>query len=718
MRLDRRVLGSLFRTELKMVLRDQRTVVASIVLPLLVMPVMLLGSSWMAKKRQAAVEGTTYRFAVAGSQAEAVRELVDGTLVRLAEEERVAAATPVAPGAEKAAPLRLALTPVADPAAALKAGEVHFWLEGSTAEEALAAQPKPSPAPREDRAREEGALERRERRAEVETPAPGLPVVTVVFRGDRDASGTAARRVAEALRATRRARQAELLGKAGFPVAARDVVAVAETNLASEGQVAGLALGRTMTLLLLLFMLSGGAVVATDSLAGEKERGTLETLLTTAASRLEIVLAKHLVILAVALVVTVIQVLNFLVYVGFKLIPAPVDFAAAVSPGVALLLLVLYLPIAALVSSVLLMTSGRARTFKEAQLYFLPVFLLGMLPAASPFLPGLPLRSAIVLVPVANLALAVKEVLIGSFDWPMIALSWLVTAAAAAWATRASVHFLSAEKLIAAVEADAVDFRGGAPLFERHVLRWYALVWAALLVVSGYAGESDIRVQLLLNLVLLFFGASLLMIRRYQLDPREALALRPPRPAVWLGVLCGAPSALVVGFGVFELASLFVPVPEKVLESFSTALLDEKLSVPQLLLFLCAMPGFFEEIAFRGVLLHGLRRRFHPAVLALVVGGIFGLFHGALFRVAPTAYLGVVLAAVTLLSGSIYPAMLWHALNNALAVVVLPRLGQDPGVALSPTVLACAAAVLAVSFWIVWRNRTPYPGLRPWRHRR
>ena len=55
----------------------------------------------------------------------------------------------------------------------------------------------------------------------------------------------------------------------------------------------GLALGRMLTALLLLFIFSSGAVVAVDSLAGEKERGTLETLLTTAVGRLEILTAKQ-----------------------------------------------------------------------------------------------------------------------------------------------------------------------------------------------------------------------------------------------------------------------------------------------------------------------------------------------------------------------------------------------------------------------------------------
>ncbi len=162
---------------------------------------------------------------------------------------------------------------------------------------------------------------------------------------------------------------------------------------------AGLALGRLVTLLLLFFLLSGGAVVAQDALAGEKERGTLETLLTTAISRREIVTAKVLLVLGVALTITVIQVLNLLVYVGFGVIPTSQNLAAAVTPGVAAALLVFLLPLAALVAGILVLVSGYARSYREAQLYFLPLMLGAAVPALAAFLPEIALRSAIVFVP-------------------------------------------------------------------------------------------------------------------------------------------------------------------------------------------------------------------------------------------------------------------------------------------------------------------------------
>lgn len=686
MRIDRGVVATLLATELRMLLRDRRTVALSIVLPLVIMPLMLFAGSWVNRARERKLAEAPARIVIAGARADAVRDLV----------ERLRAL----PAADK--PPAVEIVTVADATAALAAADLDAILEGlDPAEARRTADPTPTPGPGARRDRDDpdaGVLD-------------GVPVVRIVYRADRDRSEHAAQRLGAAFARLRGAARAELLARAAFPVAPETVAAVTEANLASAGHKAGLGLGRTLTLLLLLFLFSGGSVVAVDALAGEKERGTLETLLTTAAGRLEIVTAKLLAVVAVALTITAIQAANFLVYVGFGLIPTSADLAAAVPPAVAILLFVLYLPVALLVSGVLLLVSGHARTYKEAQLNFFPVMLLGIIPALAPFLPGVPLRSAIVAVPLANLAVAVKEVLTGTFDWPMLALAWAVTAVAGLWVARLVVRTLTTERLITASDLDAADLAGGPALFPKRVVRWFALGWVALFLVSSYAGEGlDLRVQLAINLVVVFLGGSLVLIRWYRLDIREALALRRPRPAVWVAVAVAVPSALLTGIGVFRLANLVVPVPRKMLEAFGEQLLPADIPLWQLVLFLTVLPGICEEIAFRGVLLHGLRRRLRPVPLALVVGITFGLFHFALFRIAPTAFLGVLLAAVTLLTGSIYPAMVWHAANNALGIVTA-ELGIDLG-GMPAGVHVAAAAILALAAWIVWRNRTPYPGLR------
>jgi sodium transport system permease protein len=182
---------------------------------------------------------------------------------------------------------------------------------------------------------------------------------------------------------------------------------------------------------------------------------------------------------------------------------------------------------------------------------------------------------------------------------------------------------------------------------------------------------------------------------------------------VWLAVLIIIPSGMLTGSGVFRLANLLVPVPSEVLEQFSREILPEGVPFWQVILLASVLPGLCEEIAFRGTLLHGLRRRFRPVTLALVVGLIFGLFHVSLFRIVPTAFLGVVLTAMALLTGSIFPGMVAHAGNNAFALWIGVT-GRSAGV-FDWWVYGVAALALVGGFAILYRVRTPYPDLRPGR---
>jgi membrane protease YdiL (CAAX protease family) len=273
------------------------------------------------------------------------------------------------------------------------------------------------------------------------------------------------------------------------------------------------------------------------------------------------------------------------------------------------------------------------------------------------------------------------------------------------WVARLTEQTLSNEKLISGSDLDQADLTGGAALFPRHVFRWFLALWVVFFLVSLWFGEDlGLRGQVFVNLGVIFFGGSLVMIRRYRLDPREAFKLRTPHPAAWLAVLLGAPAALLVGIGLAEVVNLYIfPVPEQLLENFGQELLGPELPLWQLMFFLTVMPGIFEELTFRGVLLHGMRGKIKRKwLLALLNGIIFGIFHVSLFRIAPTAWLGFVLAWVVILGGSIFPAMLWHALSNALAI--LPsEMGWLPD-DFSPEAWWAfpAALALGLSFWILW----------------
>lgn len=655
-------LGTLVRYELLQLVRDTRTILLAVVLPVVLLPAILFIGNLTTEADEERVRDTEIGVAFLGSDSGWARSLV----------ERAGALPDSAAGD----PLRMTF----------HEGPAADSLIGADGLQLLVRAPGADDA--------------------------GLPRLEVRYRGSSDLSRSAADRLRARLERVRVALRDSLYAAGGLPVDPEAVLPVRTTNVAAAGREAGALLGTFLLPLLVAMMLTGGSLVAADTLSGEKERGTLETLLTTAVSRNDVVAAKGLTIALVALVMTVLNVANLGVWIGFGLMDIPAALDVSLTPAGLGALFGLLLPVVALLSAVLLLVSGWARTYREYQLWFLPVFVLMLVPSAAAALPGLELRSAVVLLPVANVALAMRDVLAGRGDWLFGGLAFAVTSAAAVWASAAARSTLSTERMLADSAADRAEFLGGPALFPYRVLRWFGLMWVVLLGLSlAFGDRVGIRGQVLINLVGLFLGASVLMIRRYRLPVKEALALRPVHPLVWPAVLVGAPSGFVVGIGLAEITGVFLPVPPQVLEAFGQFLLPEGMGLVQLVLLLAVLPGITEEIAFRGLLLHGLRRRLKPWALCLVVGGIFGLFHVSLFRILPTAYLGTMLALVTILTGSLFPAMLWHALNNAVALLPVAAGWVSPDLTLPVWAWPVAAVGLLGSLWTLRRVGAGYPGV-------
>ncbi|MEM6994246.1 MAG: type II CAAX endopeptidase family protein, partial [Myxococcota bacterium] len=409
----------------------------------------------------------------------------------------------------------------------------------------------------------------------------------------------------------------------------------------------------------------------------------------------------------VALVVVLINLGNLMIYVTLGLIPGLEDLAASLPPMAIAALTVLMIPVTLVISALLLLLSGYARSYKEAQLFGFPVQLGLLLPAMAPALPGLPLRSAIVVAPVANAAVAVREVMAGRFDWLMIVAVVVVNVAVGLWIARATTRALREERLISAATQESAELEGGERAFERNIWRWVLVAWALFYLFALNVSDVDLRVQLFFNLVVLFFGVSVVIVRHYRLDVRKVWSLRAPPRMAWVAVAIGVPSGLMVAQGVSAISNLIFPVPEAVLRSFSGSILPEDIPAWQLLPLLSLLPGFCEEIFFRGTLLHALRKRLSPVVLCLVVGLVFGLFHGALFRILPTGSLGVLFTATVLLTRSIYPAMVWHALNNLLGVSI-GLAGYDTAT-LPVWAPVAALPVLGLAFALLWRHRVRGP---------
>lgn len=232
-------------------------------------------------------------------------------------------------------------------------------------------------------------------------------------------------------------------------------IVLEEHSTADARQDLGEKFGSFLPYILFLVCLTGAMYPAIDVGAGEKERGTLETLLLAPVPRGQVVLAKFLVLFTTGLTAALLSVTSLGVWTVFfgQTFAAEALAKGLGTIGVADLLLValMLVPVAAIFAALLLSLSIYAKSFKEAQNYMSPLMLLMILPIMASMLPGIELNWVWAMVPITNVALAMKELVKGTMDYRMLAVILMSTTTLAGgllafcrwWFNREAVLFRS-----------------------------------------------------------------------------------------------------------------------------------------------------------------------------------------------------------------------------------------------------------------------------------
>lgn len=224
---------------------------------------------------------------------------------------------------------------------------------------------------------------------------------------------------------------------------------IQRANVASPKQVSGALLGMILPYLMIAMCLAGAIYPAIDLTAGEKERGTLETLLSSPTPRAHLVLGKVLVVLTISLTTAALAIFSnglalVLAHSG-KLAKMPLALDPLALAGAC----VMMIPLAVFLSSVAIAVGLFARSAKEAGTYLQPMLLLAIIPAIVAALPGVEFNYGLAFIPVLNISLLCKELLAGAWHWGHVAAVFgsmtfyatLAVAAAVALFKRESVLF-------------------------------------------------------------------------------------------------------------------------------------------------------------------------------------------------------------------------------------------------------------------------------------
>lgn len=206
---------------------------------------------------------------------------------------------------------------------------------------------------------------------------------------------------------------------------------IRDFSVASARKVAGKSVGSFLPYLIILMCFMGAIYPAIDLAAGEKERGTLETLLVSPASRGEFVMGKYLVILTTSVIAALLSMasMTFSFKYIFTDLPTEVLEKLLVSFDLStvVLILMIVIPLAGIFAAVLLSVSIFAKSFKEAQSYITALNMFIILPAFVSFLPGIDLSYGISLIPVVNISLIIREAVAGTVEWKYVLTAFFST---------------------------------------------------------------------------------------------------------------------------------------------------------------------------------------------------------------------------------------------------------------------------------------------------
>ncbi|HVX15895.1 MAG TPA: ABC transporter permease [Pirellulales bacterium] len=463
---------------------------------------------------------------------------------------------------------------------------------------------------------------------------------------------------------------------------------------------------KVLPFLLLIWALTGAFYPAIDICAGEKERGTLETLLSSPAERREIVWGKLLTVMLFSTVTSLLNLLSVGVTGAFVINVLPqelknVGWPSGLTPlwlGLALL------PMSALFSALCLALASFARSSKEGQYYLMPLMLVTMPLVILPMAPGVELNLGNALIPVTGVVLLLRALLEGNMAQalPFVPVVVVVTLGCCLWATRWAVDQFNSESVLFR-ESERFDLnlwfkhlmrdRGDTPspaaalLCGLLILLIFFFMGMALsespqtmpasegadkaLADKGVAPVDNefgrlARLVAVTQLAMIATPALLMTIMLTR-SPRKTLLLRLPK----LWTLPAAVVLAVVLHPAVVLLSEFVqrlyPMSDAVREATNL-----RLNAPwQVLLLVFALtPAVCEELAFRGFILSGLRHLGHKWQAILISSIFFGVTHQIFHQSIVVCVMGLVLGYLAVQTGSLLTGSLFHFTSNAMPILI------------------------------------------------
>ncbi|HEX4144775.1 MAG TPA: ABC transporter permease subunit/CPBP intramembrane protease [Pirellulales bacterium] len=514
-----------------------------------------------------------------------------------------------------------------------------------------------------------------------------VPPATLYHNSARETSQIALLRIDDVLTKWRQQIGEENLRQNHLPATAAKPFRVVDQDVAEGGHREVALWSKILPFVLLLWALTGAFYPAVDLCAGEKERGTLETLLSSPAERSEIVWGKLLTVMLFSIATAVLNLLSMGLTGAFVVRHMP-DFGPPPLLAVVWLLIAL-VPVSALFSGLCLALAALARSSKEGQYYLMPLVLVTMPLTILPMSPGVELNLGNSLIPVTGIVLLLRTLLEGNYALaalyapPVVAITLTCCLLAVRWAAdqfnSESVLFRESERLdmgmwLRSLLRDREDTPSVAEALACGVLILMVHFFMSLSLPPMH-GFHDFVVLALVSQLVVILTPSLLMTTMLTRRPAQTLLLHWPPVASVGAALLLAVAVHPLAFLLQTIVKIIYPLDEQVSLQLQE-LLSGEMPIGLLLIVVAVVPAICEELAFRGFILSGLRHLGHRWRAIILTSIFFGVTHPIFQQSLVACIVGVLLGFIAVQTGSILPGIVFHMVHNGLGLLVPMKMPQ------------------------------------------
>lgn len=451
-------------------------------------------------------------------------------------------------------------------------------------------------------------------------------------------------------------------------------------NFATKEESTGMLIGYIMPFFMIVSVLMGSFTIAIDVSVGERERGTLETLLTLPINNLEMMLAKFLAVTTIGVCSVLLNALSFLIMglvVGSSLkmansILGGFDVTTFI-PSI-LVMLPLVILFTMFVSAVCLCVDFTAKSVKEANNLTTPILLIFMLAAGISVIPYIKLDYKWALFPIINVTLLIKELFTLNFKADLIAIVFLTTLIYTVIAIFVMTKLFSSEDILFGEGVRSFrlfEKRGNMKEGQIPGAGDNIFLLALIVILTNYLGTG-------LALKNVLYGAAvgqvimivipLLYAWYIKADLRKLFSLNKPRVVEIIGTVIFLVAAkLLTNPLLYYLVKTF---PSLATQNQNLGGMVTNVPFPLALFIVGFLPAIAEEAVFRGFLFGSmnLKKRIPVWAAFIISGAAFGAYHMNLFQFIYATLFGIILAYMVYNSKSIFTSALFHLLNNSLSV--------------------------------------------------